>query len=363
MKPRTSGLDKSTRIATTPDKKYRVVMQDIKNQIISGQLSPGSPLPSWDEIGASFGVSRITVQRAMSELRTGGFIASRRRSGSFVSERPPNLFRIALIFGSAHENIFRRTVTQQFQEMQERTEYHVEVYRGVENGPESPAHRRLTASIRNGELAAMVLCLPSSTLERLPELAEAPLPKIHITDTPNPRVDTICFNKTHWISEAIDALKQEGRKTIAVMGTQSLLEQYAGVMTQAGLEIKPYLKVPVDVENPQGGQPLAELLMRLPRKLKPDGLIVAHDALAEHVQTGLIAAGTRVPQDLVVVAQCDWPRLVPSTLPIRWLGFDIAEVVELAMSRLVHNDQTLNKRTVSVVAYHMQPRFAQNTTD
>lgn len=60
--------------------------------IKNGQFREGDPIPTENEIGQYFDVSRITVRRAISELAQEGYLAARQGKGTFVTrpkiERP-----------------------------------------------------------------------------------------------------------------------------------------------------------------------------------------------------------------------------------------------------------------------------------
>lgn len=66
-------------------KKYSKLYNDIKEQIITGQLSPGDKIPSVRDASAIYSVSTTTVQNAYFELCADGYIISKEKSGYFVS--------------------------------------------------------------------------------------------------------------------------------------------------------------------------------------------------------------------------------------------------------------------------------------
>ena len=59
-----------------------------------------------------------------------------------------------------------------------------------------------------------------------------------------------------------------------------------------------------------------------------DALIVMDDNLVEHASAGILAAGVRVPEQLDVVAHCNFPWPAPSVLPVARLGYRAAEVLD-----------------------------------
>lgn len=76
--------------------KYVVIQNYILEKIESGILKPGDLVPSDNELAHMFGVSRVTVSTAISELRTRGIVTRVKGKGTFVSKREPSLFSSAV---------------------------------------------------------------------------------------------------------------------------------------------------------------------------------------------------------------------------------------------------------------------------
>jgi len=66
---------------------YHQLEQDLTQRISDGEFGPGEPLPTEERICEQYGVSRITVRRALESLFGHGLIVRRRGVGSFVAER------------------------------------------------------------------------------------------------------------------------------------------------------------------------------------------------------------------------------------------------------------------------------------
>jgi len=64
--------------------KYEEIAQDIRQAILSGKYSPNAQLPLEKEMCLSYGVSRITIKKAVDELVIQGLVIKRRGSGTFV---------------------------------------------------------------------------------------------------------------------------------------------------------------------------------------------------------------------------------------------------------------------------------------
>jgi GntR family transcriptional regulator len=75
-----TGLDRSVDIPL-----YRRIEKDLLTQIVEGHLEPGQVVPPERELCEHYGVSRITVRRAIRELETTGYVQRRQGKGTFVS--------------------------------------------------------------------------------------------------------------------------------------------------------------------------------------------------------------------------------------------------------------------------------------
>lgn len=68
--------------------RYEEIARDLREQITSGVLAPGTALPMMREMATRYGVSDITVRKAMGMLQREGLVESRRRAGLYVREHP-----------------------------------------------------------------------------------------------------------------------------------------------------------------------------------------------------------------------------------------------------------------------------------
>jgi GntR family transcriptional regulator len=64
---------------------YYQLEQDLRGRIRAGQFPDGAPLPAEQRLCETYGVSRITVRRALDSLLASGLIARRQGVGTFVN--------------------------------------------------------------------------------------------------------------------------------------------------------------------------------------------------------------------------------------------------------------------------------------
>lgn len=63
---------------------YQQIKEDLLSQIQSGQFSEGKPMPSEKELQKEYGVSSITIRRALGDLETSGYITRQPGRGTYA---------------------------------------------------------------------------------------------------------------------------------------------------------------------------------------------------------------------------------------------------------------------------------------
>ena len=69
----------------TEQMKYEAVRDQIRRRIETGELKPGARLKTELEMAREYGVSAITIRRAMADLVSGGQVVRKRGAGTFVA--------------------------------------------------------------------------------------------------------------------------------------------------------------------------------------------------------------------------------------------------------------------------------------
>lgn len=65
---------------------HRRIYADLETRILSGDWAPGQRIPFEHELTRRYGCSRMTVNKAISELAERGLVTRRRRAGTFVAQ-------------------------------------------------------------------------------------------------------------------------------------------------------------------------------------------------------------------------------------------------------------------------------------
>jgi GntR family transcriptional regulator len=71
---------------------FRRIADDLRERIASGELRPGSQLPTHEDLMRDYSTTRITVRRALEELTRARLIVGRQPRGMFV--RDPSRYRL-----------------------------------------------------------------------------------------------------------------------------------------------------------------------------------------------------------------------------------------------------------------------------
>jgi GntR family transcriptional regulator len=63
---------------------YRQLFQQLRQRIVSGQLTPGDQVPSVRDLAAGLKINLLTVAKVYQLLEAGGLVETRRGLGTFV---------------------------------------------------------------------------------------------------------------------------------------------------------------------------------------------------------------------------------------------------------------------------------------
>ncbi len=69
--------------------KHQLIHNDIRTKITRGDLAPGAPLPSQQELMSTYGVAQGTVRQALDRLQADGLVTAQRGKGTYVSQSTP----------------------------------------------------------------------------------------------------------------------------------------------------------------------------------------------------------------------------------------------------------------------------------
>jgi len=320
------------------------IVSDLRGAIIGNRLTAGQRLPSNSALCRRYGVTPVTVSRAIRRLADDGFVVTRERSGVFVSDRAPHRVRFGLVFPS-HPALFGDTEvwTRLWDvihhvaihgKLDSRVEF--EMYYDVAQGHDHGDMARLEQDIAAQRLAGVIFACKPSGLMNAPIMTLPVMPRVVLSE----RFEATGLNFIVFgglTDKALDFFRQQGRSRVAQIMSSSqvdrrltLADEFISGAALRGLSAREEWLQFVDIGRPQSVVNLVRLLLSAAAGDRPDALFVADDNLIDAVETGLLAAGVRVPDDIEVLAHCNFPPPSLLRLPIRRLGYDMVELLHTA---------------------------------
>ncbi|MCX7934558.1 MAG: GntR family transcriptional regulator [Planctomycetota bacterium] len=324
------------------DERQAIIIKYIRDGIRRGKFRPGQRLPTRAALERQFHTTAVTLQRAFARLREAGFIRCDGRRGTFVAEKPPSLFRYALIFpdvaAAGARNLFWQTLQQEVPAVSNRLGVEIVINFGLtyQTG-ESEDYRRLCRDIAEERFAGICFVTTPFMAKGTPLLNAAEMPRVAIMPHPpypGVRAAISLEGRETLVRRALAWLRQRGRRRVAFITVPGLPTNLPQLAKEARFFCPDYWVQMGLQSEPEAAGRLAELLWQQPMAKRPDALVILDDNLTESVCAGLLRAGCDIGRDLEVVAHCNFPPPANPVVPIMRLGFDAAAVLTAAIKTL-----------------------------
>lgn len=338
-----------------PPERTSEIVRELRGRITDGRLAPGVQLPTRVAIEKQFGASSGTVQRALQELQRDGFVTVLGRQGTFVSTRPPHLTNYALVFpslpGDPGWTRFYAALNYEAPGLGRTMGRQISMYYGAEGGVGHGDTMRLMADAKALRIGGIIFAAIPRFLSGTPAVEELQGPRVAIM-TPSTRygMSQVCPDSESMWERSAAYLLGKGRSNLAILlppYKAANLEEFRRRMLSHGFNVPPQWVQGAPRDFPELARNLMHLLFEGGRN-QPDALFITDDNLVEHALAGLIAAGVRVPEDVEVVAHCNFPHPVVAPVPVKRLGFDARQVLQACFDDL---DRQRSGQTTPGVTY------------
>jgi GntR family transcriptional regulator, arabinose operon transcriptional repressor len=347
---------------TGADSKHAQVYAALNQEIRQGRWQPGERVPSEAELVERFGVSRITVSRAMRDLKQAGLVERRPGSGTYVAERKP---ADALSFGLLIPNLGDSEIFEL-------------ICQGMMGSPLAGRHALLwgrgapsrQAGVNDSDKSANAwkLCRQfierkvagvfiaplehepdqeriNARIARALDKARTPIVLLDRPLKPFPapsRYDLVGIDNRAAGYILTSHLLDQGCRRVqfaSLAGAASTVaDREAGFREAMLVRGVPYEKIVIHREANYGD----DVINGLMKTHRPDGLVCANDRTAALLMHALLRAGLRIPADvrLVGVDDQEFSKLLPVPLttlrqPARRIG-DAA--FDLMLGRIARPD-------------------------
>ena len=324
-----------------PLEKHGQIRAKLSGLIRSGAKPPGSRMPTRLALAQQCQTTTVTIQKALSQLATDGFVTARGRAGTFVADRPPHLYRFGLVLPAQQPTGFLAAIVTQATALERTHHWRFPIYAQVAGPKDAPNYRSMVHDLQAHRLAGLILTQPPSYFQDTPLFAQPDLPRVAIVDRHDvPRVGCVRLDNQMFVEKALDYLKQHGRRRVAVVATpvfsSAFIEAISAGITARHMVTRPTWIQSLDHRWPHWAGHIVAAMLAGPASVRPDALIIADDHLVEPLTTALRQRRVRVPADLMIVAKCNFPNLPTAAVPVGWLGYDVRQVVHAAIQYLQH---------------------------
>ncbi|MBS3763703.1 MAG: GntR family transcriptional regulator [Planctomycetes bacterium] len=333
--------DKHKKRQGRPPRERTKLVKRIRGRILDGQYGPGDRLPTRREIKRTSGKSLVTVQRALSDLKKQGFLSARPGDGTYVVERPPHLYRYGFLLPASPDgpgNHFFKALRAEALHFEKQSKREMVFYEGVSGPVLSDAYEKLLSDVRSHRLAGLISLSYPAYLEGTPILKEPDLPRVAIGQgEPRSNASVVRIDQNEFLKRSLEYLQEKGREKIAVvlvlafsrsMEPDAWRAQLEPLLQERGMTTKTSWIQAVDCYSEHWAANTSRLLGEMVDRSGPDGLVIADDNVVEPVTRGLVEAEVKIPEELEIVAHCNFPWPTPSAAPVKRIGFDLHRVLE-----------------------------------
>jgi GntR family transcriptional regulator, arabinose operon transcriptional repressor len=328
--------------------KYRAIFESLKESILAGEYGHGVRLPSETDLVRRFGVSRMTIVKAIKELQSLGLVVRRVGSGTYAN------------FLTEESRLFGLLIPELGQ-----TEIFEPICKGMANAPYAASHSLLWGTSpgenQHKEQVAEQLC-HQYIGRRVSGVFFAPMELTSVKDEVNRRIiaalaranipvvlldrcylpypmrskyDLIGIDNRRTAYIATEHLIKAGAERIAFLG--KLLSASTVDARIAGYrEALSSHRFPKSDDLVTRGDPGDEGLIRsfLDRQ-KPDAFLCANDHTAATLMRTLIGLDRRIPEDIRIVGIDDvrYSSLLP--IPLTTQHQPCLDIGRVAMSAML----------------------------
>jgi GntR family transcriptional regulator of arabinose operon len=328
---------------STTQTRWNLIASSIRAAVESGELLPQTRLPSETAMAAQWGVSPMTVHRAMQELQREGVVLRRRGAGTVVAERKISaLRRVGLVFTSlvdSPQSTYVRGIQQSLGD-----KFQVLTFDAHEN-----IRRETTLLEHIAEEADALICYPSCAAENTPLLKEiiSQMPVVLVDRHPKDVVaDTIMTDNKTSVMSGLEFLASRGHQHIAcfmedvsyISSVAERLEGYSEFMQKhnAANASRWVYQIPRALSHAAYCAYAEEQVVKmLSDSIAVTAVFCQHDRLTAAVLEAFVYHGIAVPDQIEIVGINDIdPNLVPLSRSIHRLVQRTSELGSMAARRL-----------------------------
>jgi len=321
---------------------YEQTKSWLRQQIVSGQFKPETAVPDEDALARQFGISAMTVRRAMIELTEEGLLKRIRGKGTFVrgSFSPQRRSRrigvgiLARFLNNDPGSPFYYRLLHAIQFASEESGIFLAFRQ-----PTEPVESFVATLSEDATLKALiVLGIAEPRLLGLLEKIGKPLVLLDsLQPSSGPQFDEVNYTAEAAVFDAVTSLLQRGHRQIGMIRGASdnifhVQRQtgYERALTSFGIQVRPELIHQVAVCAESAYPCMNQILQSANR---PTAMVCGDDEMAAAVMLAALEHGLKLPRDLSVIGIGGYqlftsPRLSTVRLPIEQLGATAVKILK-----------------------------------
>ncbi len=313
---------------------HRDVRAHLLAQITSGEFKLGNQIPSEPEIAQQLGVSRMTANRAINDLRDAGFLSRQRGKGTFVIATSPEAetVQVAVVLNvdvePAYDDSYFGTLFWGLHDQANRRNSRMRLLR-FEAGIESNPHILSAAGV-------IAINPEEGQLDDLKRIRRSGRPVVLLgSDWPGSHISSVDSENRLGASLAVNHLADRGYTEIMFVGgypesanTLDRLHGYRFSMKSRGLAFSEDHHIFMSPTPRLAPKMLTDITEVVSKSEQPWGIFAGGPLLAMQLERGLTACGLTVPKDVALVAYDDPTFLTlvtPALTTIRQPLFHMAQ--------------------------------------
>ncbi|MFQ5651686.1 MAG: GntR family transcriptional regulator [bacterium] len=345
-----------------PNPLYRQIVADIKSRIAAGQLGKDEKVGSHQQLAEQYGVSLITVKKALSELINQGILYSRVGKGTFVAASSPFVTQSNKTIGIVLrdlKNPFFSLIVDSFEENAYSAGYHALLSTSSNRmDREETQIRRFREMGVNALLIASMshLYRATTTIRKLHEEAFPYVMVSYVQDQDifyvgtdhekgaflaTEHVINLGYERIGYINGEQGSLLGELRKK----GYVAALKHYGKPINEAHVF---RLRLKGGEHDYQSGYEVGERFVNLPGR--PEAMFIYNDLSALGFQKAVLSYGMRVPEDVAMVGFDNIKRGRIAPVPLTTVAQPTSEIGRIAFDSLSKRIAGVNTATRTILA-------------
>jgi LacI family transcriptional regulator len=327
---------------------YLQIVDDIKSKIASKELHAGDQLGSHAELASVYGVSLITVKKALATLINDGIVFSRVGKGTFVAQSPGDTQHnshptIGLVIQDIRSPFFSR-VMHSVEHAAYELGYHVLI---SSSSGEAEKEDAQIARFRTFGVNGMIIASMSHKYHATPtirRMMQKGFPFVMVSYIADDDIPFVGSDHTQGGFIATEYLIKQGYQRIAYingergnvvgnlrrLGYDQALRAH-GRRVSASLQFN--LRMRGEQHDFQSGFEIGKKFGSL--AVKPDAVFVYNDLSALGFEEAVLAQGLRVPDDVAIVGFDDIDRGAYAAVPLTTVRQPTDEIGKQAMNVLL----------------------------